>query len=429
MRRDIKEMILSETPLTIDTKGSVNICDYDPKELSKKYGSPLYIYSELEIVKRIESLKQSFQYYDGVFEPYYSLKANNNIHVIKTMKEHGLGAEVASLNELKLALKLDFKKNRIIYHGNARSKTDLLFAIKNDILIIADSYEEILMINKFSSENNKNVRMGLRLNLDLRNSYIWKGSAINNKFGISLNYINDIITLLLNNSNIVFESLHLHIGSQIANENDYTKPLEKYLSVLRKFISNGLYPNSINLGGGYPEKYKYSDTECTVDKEYLIPSFNLLELGKYISTKLNVEFKEYQLKPKLIIEIGRYLTASCGILLTKICNIKKTNTVTWAGLDGGCNLLPDTWIYNWYFECVSLNYFIEKKANWELYNLAGPLCDSGDVLKVGVLLPKLQAEDILLFLKTGAYQEVQKNNFNILDSSKAIFINNNNQIL
>ncbi len=260
------------------------------------------------------------------------------------------------------------------------------------------------------------------MDLNLEDIATWNGASRKSKFGISIKVIQSVIKKIKNSKKLVFKCLHAHIGSQVLHTKDFNLFLSEYLKILSLFYDNDIFPEMINIGGGYPIIYDFSKQLENINIDDLTSSFDIFEFGNHVSQELNkiINSYELQLTPDLIVEVGRYMTGSCGVLITKVNNVKKGNPI-WINIDAGCNLIPDVWTYDWYFECIAVNSFFSETEN-STYNIAGPLCDSGDVLGINRDLPKLNRNDLLLFLQVGAYQEVQISNFNLLGDHKTLYI-------
>ncbi|MFN4219993.1 MAG: diaminopimelate decarboxylase, partial [bacterium] len=180
--------------------------------------TPLYFYDVDFLEKTIDEIEK----YKGNFKIFYSLKANSNRYLLEVIKQRGLGAEVVSLGELKLAIEIGF--NSIVMSGVGKTDEQIKTAIIHDIdSINVESIEEIEIINNIASSLNKTAKISLRVNPNvdpLTHKAITTG-LYENKFGINFEKLDSALQKIKKSKSLEFIGLHFHIGSQITDMSVY----------------------------------------------------------------------------------------------------------------------------------------------------------------------------------------------------------------
>lgn len=419
------EKIFEETPLKIDSENNILIGRIKAASLVKKYSSPLFVFDKIKIQERCKKIKEAFINSNSDVAIYYAVKANGNIPILKTIREEISGVDVTSLGEMIAAEKAGFSFNKMILHGNAKCDEELNYAIKNDIfMIVADSINELFVINKLAKRLKKRVNIGLRINYGMNIRSPWDTSSKTSKFGILEREVIKECKVFKKLKNLNPVSIHSHLGSQICNVSLYLKVIQKMAVLAKDLFKIGIDVEIINIGGGFPIPYKFTNKSNKNKKKYTI-NIDIKKWGQEIIKAFHVEFlkKKIPKQPLLIIEPGRYIVGSSGVLLTTVQNIKEYNNINWIAVDAGCHTLPDCWIYDWYFECLPSEVTYDEKKS-KLYNIGGPLCDSGDIIGYNRCLPSQKRGSILIFSQVGAYQLEQQSNFNLKPRAGVVLIHN-----
>ena len=388
-----------------NNKLSVN--NIDLKKITKSKKTPYYFYSFDQLNKNIIKLKSAFKSSNPLI--CFAVKANSNIEVIKELKNKGLGADVVSLGELKLALKVGIKAEKIVFSGVGKSIDEIEYAIKKGILSInAESKNEIDLINAVSQKLKKIINIGIRINPNIKadtNKKITTGDKIN-KFGISIDDFYKIIKSKSHYKNININLLSVHIGSQIKDIIFYKKLLiviEKILKNLKKQNHNIQY---VDLGGGMGIPYFKTDKE-----------FNIKKFGKMVD-----QFYRKQ-KIKIIFEIGRYLVGNIGAIISKVIYVKKTKDRYFIILDTGMNDMARSAIYEAFHEILPLEKSTKKfKIKVEF---VGPICESSDTFGLYKSYPILKDGDFVCITNCGAYGRTLSSNYNMRPLIEELVIKRN----
>lgn len=378
------------------------------EKLAEKYGTPLYVVSEDIIRLRCREIRESFLNKYINTKAFYASKAFLTMEMCKIIKEEGLGLDVVSGGELFVALKGGIDSKDILFHGNNKTKEELIMAIEKGVgRIIIDSVDELILLNELAFEYNKVADILFRItpNVDcVTHKYISTGQK-DSKFGIPLNeaIIKAAIRTAINSKNLRFRGLHFHVGSQIFDNSNHLQAIEN-TSLLMKGIKEdmGIEIEELNVGGGFGIKYVENDEAKPLS--YFVDA---------IMDKIHLKCSEYNLKtPKVFIEPGRWLVGEAGITLYSLGTIKEIPQVrTYVSVDGGLPDNPRTALYNAKYEA-----YIASKLNYErdtMVTIAGKCCESGDVLIWDLMVPQnIERGDILAVMSTGAYNYSMSSNYN-----------------
>lgn len=359
-------------------------------ELAKKYGTPAFIYSS-EVIRNNYALYSNQKREDDLI--CYAVKANSNLNIIKMLVDIGSGFDVVSGNELKKCLLAGADKNKIVFSGVAKSEEEITHAIENEILSInIESINEYKRIEKISSSLNKRVKCALRVNPDITigsHKYIETG-AKSSKFGLGKKDVNEVSELALKSENIELTTVACHIGSQISDENLILQSLDYIFVIAEELKKQGHEISCLDIGGGLGIKYH---NEKKGDPALLI---------KEIKRRLNGT------NYKFILEPGRSIIGNAGILISKVEYIKEAGDKKFAIVDTGMNDLIRPSLYEAWHGVMELE---NRKVKSEKYDIAGPVCETGDVLATDREL-RILPNDIIALMDVGAYGSVMSSNYN-----------------
>ena len=359
-------------------------------ELAKKYGTPAFIYSS-EVIRNNYALYSNQKREDDLI--CYAVKANSNLNILKMLVDIGSGFDVVSGNELKKCLLAGADKNKIVFSGVAKSEEEITHAIENEILSInIESINEYKRIEKISSTLNKKVKCALRVNPDITigsHKYIETG-AKSSKFGLGKKDVNEVSELALKSENIELTTIACHIGSQISDENLILQSLDYIFVIAEELKKQGHEISCLDIGGGLGIKYH---NEKKGDPALLI---------KEIKRRLNGT------NYKFILEPGRSIIGNAGILISKVEYIKEAGDKKFAIVDTGMNDLIRPSLYEAWHGVMELE---NRKVKSEKYDIAGPVCETGDVLATDREL-RILPNDIIALMDVGAYGSVMSSNYN-----------------
>ena len=370
--------------------GQLLIEDIPVIDLAKEYGSPLFIYSAKEIERSFQSYKEEIRDQDLIC---YAVKANSNINILKLLAGLGSGFDVVSGNELKRCLLAGADKKKIVFSGVGKSYDEIKLAIENDILSInIESLGEFERILEISKKLNKPTNCALRVNPDIKidsHKYIETGTKTS-KFGLDIESVNKISELSKENEFVNITTVACHIGSQISDENLILKSLDYVRDIADQLSADGHDLKFLDIGGGLGIQYK--------DEDKGDPKILLTEV------KNKLKDSHYQ----IILEPGRSIVGTSGILLTKVEYIKEAGEKKFAIIDAGMNDLIRPSLYEAWHQVKEVE---RSEVDMETYDIAGPVCETGDVLAKDRNL-RIEPNDYLAFMDVGAYGSVMSSNYN-----------------
>lgn len=364
-----------------------------------------YILNSNIFENEYDLLLNSFKrYYDKV-NIAYSFKTNYIPTFLNIVKNKEGYAEVVSIMELELALKVGFLPHNIFFNGPFKHQEETSNYLKLGVLVNVDSFDEFKWIEEFANKSKINCRIGIRLNFNLSNSP--------SRFGIDIN--DEIIQEIINRSNsskfLSLESLHYHYASRKLSE--WKICMDKFISFLSK-IDSKVYENLkyISLGGGmFSRMNKYIEEQLPFD----IPSFNEYAESsvKYLSNYLEKQSSFYLIKPEILIEPGTALASKAVDFAVQVVSIKKINDITYINTTGSkYNMNPSPNRINSPIE--TLNFSIESSVNVKNAKLCGYTCIESDLIHNN-FNGKISIGDIIIFKEVGSYSIVMKPPFILPD--------------
>lgn len=363
------------------------------EEIVQEVGTPVYIYSLNFILDRFQQAKAALDKINNLI--CYSVKANSNQAILKTLINRGAGLDIVSRGELYRAIQAGADSRKIVFAGVGKRDDEIRYALRNNILMFnVESTNEIRRINDVAGSMNMIADIALRVNPDVdakTHSYITTGKK-ETKFGIPLYQVDEIVRDLNSMPHIRINGIHSHIGSQILNISPYVDALDKVLPVIEKLRENEIPIEYLNLGGGMGIQYELFDQPFSMQEwaNQVIPRLKKMELT-------------------LIIEPGRSIVGNSGIFVSKVIYNKQGHNKKFLIADGAMNDLIRPSLYNGYHQIWPLK--ISNKS-MEIYDIVGPVCESGDFFGKDRELPQIEEGDYLAVMSAGAYGFAMSGNYN-----------------
>ncbi len=388
------------------------------KDIANKYGTPLYVMNEEIIRKRYRELKETLNKKYQKNQIHFAVKSNSSLSMLKILQSEGSYFDCTSTGEIYICLKVGISPDHIIYTGNMFTNHDLEFAVKTNVPINLDSISQLNRLNNIY-QNLKKERgiISFRINPEFGAGHhvhtITAGKEI--KFGI----LEDQVIEAYNSAKTMGFTkfgIHQHIGSGIINPMDYKKAVENFLRIIESLATKlSIKFDFVDFGGGLGIPYRPSDDPLDLNKysEFVIDPFReLFENGDFG-------------KPYLKIEPGRYISAESSIILTEVNTIKDNGFKLFAGVDAGFNTLIRPAFYGSYHHIIPCKQRIGKS----IYDVVGPICESGDILGKQREISKLEEGDILAILDAGAYGYTMSSPYNSRPRPAEILIKNGQSFL
>ncbi|MCU7496693.1 MAG: diaminopimelate decarboxylase [Ignavibacteria bacterium] len=362
------------------------------EEIIEEVGTPAYIYSKKHFADQYRTFDEAFK--DVKHAIFFAAKANFNLNVLKTFADLGAGIDVNSAGELYRAMKIGVDPSRIILSGVGKTAAEIKLALEHNIkLIKAESFEELLLINKVAGEANTVAHVALRINPNVdpkTHPYISTGLA-ENKFGIDASEAENVYLEGLKLENVMLTGLDMHIGSQITTIAPYAEAIGKMAELFKKIKSKGVPLQHFDVGGGMGVRYK--------NENLFLPS-DLAEAVKDVLKDLNCE---------IMFEPGRYLTANGGILVAEVLYTKKNREKNFIIVDASMTELIRPSLYSAYHHVQPIKLTSRKDIKADI---VGPVCESGDFLAKNRTIQECVQGDKLAVMTAGAYGMVMSSNYN-----------------
>ncbi|MBT3229380.1 MAG: diaminopimelate decarboxylase [Candidatus Marinimicrobia bacterium] len=381
-------------------------CDgVDLQDVAEKYGTPAYIYSEQILRHNAEVLKKTF--IDRGFKVSYAMKANSNPTILNLFRNYGLGLDIVSEGEFKMAKYCGFEGSEINFAGVGKTVEELDLALAFDIdHFNVESRFELELLEKRAGIAGKKAVVLLRLNPDidpLTHPHISTGLK-QNKFGMSPEKVRYFLTHPESFPHIQFDGIHCHIGSQILQP----QPFYDLIDYLQKFTKSlrgeGVKFNNLDLGGGFGVNYEDPLEDISTTTPFL----------ESIAERAIEKLGDYQLH----IQPGRVLVANSGVLLARVLGNKENGGHRFIIIDGATTDLIRPAMYDAYHAIYS---HIEDHTT-KIYDVVGPVCESSDALARNRNIPEFDTGDLMLIGSAGAYASSMGSTYNMRPLSPEIMV-------
>lgn len=364
------------------------------RRIADTCGTPFYCYSRAAIEARYEEYETALEGIDALI--CYAVKANSNQAIIGLLAACGAGADVVSEGELRRALQAGIPAAKIVYSGVAKTVREIEFALRQDIRQFnVESEPELEEISAAAVRLGKIARVAFRINPDVdagTHEKISTGKS-ENKFGVpweSARYAYDKAASL---PGIEVCGIDLHIGSQITDLEPFRRAFERIAELTRVLRDDGHTISAIDLGGGLGIEYDADNDKAPSPADYV----------RIIRDTLG------HLGCSLIVEPGRSLVGNAGILVGSVIYVKKSGNSTFLIIDAAMNDLLRPSMYDSYHAIVGGRQTDRPDA---IYDIVGPVCETGDTFARRRRLPAQQAGDLVVIEGTGAYGSVMASTYN-----------------
>jgi diaminopimelate decarboxylase len=401
----------------INQLGHLEIGGCDVIELTKKYGSPLFIYDEAYLRQKCTAFVSGFKDKGIKAQVAYASKAFSTIAMCQLINEEGMSLDIVSGGELYTALQAKFPAEKIHFHGNNKTADELEMALEAQIgCYVVDNFFELDLLHQLASSRKQVVNVLLRITPGVEahtHDYISTGQE-DSKFGFDLasGQVKSALEKAIQLPYFNVLGLHSHIGSQIFETEGFLLAIEKIAQALEELeeILNWKL-TVLNLGGGFGIRYKEEDTPLEI-KEYVYS----------ICDKVKEEWDKRAKKiPEIWIEPGRSIVGDAGTTIYTIGAQKEVPGVRqYISVDGGMSDNLRVALYQAKYEAAIANRMNEEPD--KTYTVAGKLCESGDILIWDLPLPEVQKDDLLAVSCTGAYGYAMANNYNRIRRPAVLFV-------
>ncbi|CAN5410169.1 diaminopimelate decarboxylase [soil metagenome] len=368
--------------------------------------TPFYVYDLGLLDKTLQAMKLASAKYN--FHIHYALKANSNREILAKILGSGLGADCVSGNEIKRALECGFAPDKIVFAGVGKSDVEIQIALANDIFCFnCESLPELEVIAQLAKATGKTASIALRINPNVQantHHYITTGLE-ENKFGINIHELPDVIDCISLHPQLKLIGLHFHIGSQITDMNVFRSLCMRVNEIQEWFASRRISLKHINVGGGLGVDYHEPEKNLIPDFETYFAIFS--------------KFLEVRTDQQVHFELGRAIVAQCGTLISRVLYVKKGTQTNFAILDAGMTELIRPALYQAYHKVENLT--PSPGATDLRYDVVGPVCESSDCFGKAIDLPEVKRGDLIAIRTAGAYGEVMVSGYNLREREATMY--------
>ncbi|MEE9354708.1 MAG: diaminopimelate decarboxylase [Methylococcaceae bacterium] len=362
------------------------------RKITEQHGTPCYIYSKATIERHWQAFDRAFANHPHLI--CYAVKANSNLAILNLLAGFGSGFDIVSIGELERVLAAGAHPEKIVFSGVGKKEDELTRALEVGIRCFnVEVSEELDRLNRIAGAMGKIAPVSLRVNPDVdakTHPYIATGLK-ENKFGLAIDQALIDYRRAAEMPNVRIVGLDCHIGSQLVETAPFLDALDRILKLAGQLADEGIHLQHLDLGGGLGIRYQ--------DENPPNPSQYIHDL---LSKLQHTDFE-------ILLEPGRAIVGNAGILVTRVEYIKPTPVTKFAIVDAAMNDLIRPSLYNAWQDITPVN--MEATGAPELYDIVGPVCETGDFLGKQRLL-KIQAGDLLAIRSSGAYGFTMSSNYN-----------------
>ena len=380
------------------------------EDIAAAIGTPFYCYSDATLRHHYSALDEALRTAKiGDHMICYSLKANSNLGVIATLAAQGAGADIVSEGELHRALKAGIAPEKIVFSGVGKTAQEMRAALHIGIAQFnVESLSELDVLSAVAVAMDKTANIALRVNPDIdaqTHEKITTGKA-ENKFGIAWQNAPAAYAHAASLPNIRAIGIDIHIGSQIVALAPFRAAFMKMAELLKQLREQGHTITQLDIGGGLGVPYESDNT----------PPPDLKNYTELIAETLGDS------GCRIILEPGRLIAANAGILVTSIIRCKYGAAKNFMVVDAAMTELMRPTLYGAHHDIKPVR---EINGDEKIWDIVGPVCESGDFLGLARQLPTLPMGAQLAIFTAGAYGATLGSAYNTRPQAPEILVAGN----
>ena len=399
--------------IKINDKGHLDIGGADACDIADEYGTPVFVIDENRIRDNYQRFYNAFSKYYPDFKVFYACKANTNLAVLKILEDEGCCIDAVSPGEVYISRKMGFPGDRILFTGNNITNDELKYVLDQGAVLNIDSVSALKRLAEIIEPNG--LKISFRVNPMVgagHHDHCITGGVMS-KFGIMDSEAVEVYKLA---KELGFNpiGMHSHIGSGILDPEPFKLAIKSTMDIAGKVHKEaGIDFEFVDFGGGVGIPYT--------------PEENTVDIDRF--AKENVElFKEklaeYDMgNPTMYLEPGRYLVGDASVLLVRVNSVKESYR-KFIGVDAGFNTLLRPAMYDSYHHIVVANNMNAPVK--EEIDIAGNVCESGDLFARDRPMPEIKEGDLLGILNAGAYGFTMSSNYNSRPLTPEVLVENGN---
>jgi diaminopimelate decarboxylase len=377
-------------PLSLQ-RNHLHLESADLVAIADTYSTPCYVYSHAALTQAFRDFDLALQGRNHLI--CYAMKANSNLAILNLLARLGAGFDIVSGGELQRVVAAGGDPGKVVFSGVGKTADEMRLALDCGIFCFnVESEAELLRLNEVASTMNKIAPISLRVNPDVdANTHPYISTGLKgNKFGVAHVDALRLYRLAASLANLQIKGIDCHIGSQLTETRPFADALDRVLTLVDALEAEGIVLEHLDLGGGLGIRYQDETPPLIAD---------------YIDTLLA---KLQGRAQTILLEPGRALVGNAGLLLTRVEYLKHGAEKNFAIVDAAMNDLMRPALYDAYHDIVPVVPRDDSKA---IYEIVGPVCESGDFLGHERLLG-LHQGDLLAILSAGAYGMSMSSNYN-----------------
>ena len=385
--------------IKINDKNHLDIGGADAVDIANEFGTPTYVIDEARIRDNYNRFYNAFSKYYSDFKVFYACKANTNLAVMKILESEGSSIDAVSPGEVHISKMMGFSGDRILFTGNNITDDELKFVHEEGAVLNIDSVSALKRLAKIVDPEG--LKISFRVNPMVgagHHDHCITGGVMS-KFGIMDSEASDVYQLA---KDLGFNpiGMHSHIGSGILDPEPFKLAIESTMDIAGKVHEDaGIDFEFIDFGGGVGIPYT--------------PDEHIVDLDKFAKVNIGLfreKLEEYDMgNPAMYLEPGRYLVGDACVLLVTVNSVKQSYR-KFIGVDGGFHTLLRPAMYDSYHHIVNASKMDLKET--QKVDIAGNVCESGDLFARDRLMPEVSEGDVLGIMNAGAYGFTMSSNYN-----------------
>jgi diaminopimelate decarboxylase len=385
-------------------------------EIASRFGTPCYVYSRAALADGFRQFQQALAGRDHLV--CYAVKANSSLAILNVFAKLGAGFDIVSGGELLRVLAAGGDAGKVVFSGVGKSVAEMRMALEAGILCFnVESAAELERLNQVAGEMGRVAPVSLRVNPDVdpkTHPYISTGLK-QSKFGVAYADALALYRKAAGMAHLRITGLDCHIGSQLTEQSPFLAAAEKVLALADALAREGMALEHLDLGGGLGIRYRDETPPA---------------IAAYAGAIRDAVQGRHE---KLLLEPGRALVGNAGALLTRVEYLKPGEAKHFAIVDAAMNDLMRPALYDAYHEILPVEREPspqpspasggrgESERQSLVYEVVGPVCESGDFLGHDRELAIAQG-DVLAVMSAGAYGMSMSSNYNTRPRAAEILV-------
>lgn len=376
--------------------GALHAEDVPLAEIAASVGTPFYCYSTATLERHFRLFDEALAGMDHLV--CYAMKAASNIAILKVLADLGAGMDVVSGGEYLRAKAAGVPGERIVFSGVGKTAAEMRLALEGGVRQFnVESEPEMEVLNRVALELGLVAPITVRVNPDVdakTHAKIATGKS-ENKFGIPIAKAREVYAHAARLPGLRVVGIDVHIGSQLTDLEPFRQAYRKVAELCELLRADGHEITRLDLGGGLGIPYERSNAAPPLPLDY----------GAMIREELG------HLGCEIEIEPGRLIAGNAGVMVTQVIYVKQGEGRDFLIVDGAMNDLIRPAMYDAHHDIVPVIEPVPGTEN-RIYDVVGPVCETGDTFARQRAMPPVQAGDLIAFRSAGAYGAVMASEYN-----------------